>query len=144
MYLTHMPEITMVCLMSGKAVLLHFSSLLHLTNYVTQLAASLSPTQFFSEDVPDFEITPFIINCNISDEEAKSGSSEIQDLINVDNFNPEEPKHPVYRGMYTSETNAEKEGMKNSATLSSEIKQKSDSKSRKEYFQLNRQKKSIR
>ena len=47
---------------SGKAVLLHFSSLLHLRNYVTQLAAGLSPTQCFSEEVPDFEITPFVIN----------------------------------------------------------------------------------
>ena len=43
--------------------------------------------------------------------------------------------------MYTSETKAEKEGMKNSATQSSEIKQKSDSKSRKEYFWFYRQKK---
>ena len=79
-----------------------------MTNYVIQLAASLSPTQFFSEEVPEFEITPFVINYNISDDEIKSGSSEIQDLINVDIFNPEEPKHPVYRDMYTSETNAEK------------------------------------
>ena len=76
-------------------MLLHFSSLLHLTNYVTQLAASLSPTQFFSEEILNFEITPFVINYNISDEETKSGSLEIQDVINVDNFNPEEPKHPV-------------------------------------------------
>ena len=62
---------------SGEAVLLHFSSLLHLTNYVTHLAASLLPTQFFSEEVPDFEITPLVINYNISDEETKSGPSEI-------------------------------------------------------------------
>ena len=128
---------------SAKAVLLHFSSLLHLTNYVTKLAAILSPTQFFSEEVPDFEITPFGFNYNISDEETKSGSKKIQDLINVDNFNTEEPKHPVYRSMYTSEINAEKEGMKNSTTLSSEIKQKSDSKSRKEYLWLYRQKKAL-
>ena len=43
--------------------------------------------------------------------------------------------------MYTSKTNTEKEGINNSATLSSEIKQKSDTQSRKEYCQLYRQKK---
>ena len=65
-------------------------------------------------------------------------------LIIVVNFNPEEPKHPVYRGMYKSETNAEKEGMKNSATLSSEIKQKSDKKVEKSNFICTDRKKSIR